>query len=1289
MKKTVFYSTFLGVLLCLGTLASAQTISGLSMDASSPNYSTNDVLTANYTATGAVETVTAWFYDNWNPMAVITLPFEAGASDVNNALMDFSGNSNHLTLPGSGQDPVWGATVGHNGTGAFTFDGNDLLDGGDVFPTYSSYTKSAWIYITSEFGYRNIISGELNAPNNHGFKINPDGTLNAGHFEGSFYVADSDSLVNNQWYFCAVTFDRPTGMMILYKDGLEVDRAIVPEAYRSVTDPRVLIGSKAHDFFFTGNIDDANIFDRALSPEQISNIYLNRGNVMAPQETHGDEDMRVRVTPFSATTVGSNYYANTELIQAAEVSGLSLSADTPGNLTTDDLTASFSENFSVVETATAWFRDGNPDALMYLPFDGGAAEALNDYSGSDNHVTKVWDLASDPEWDATAGHNGSGAFVFDGDDYLVGASIFPLNSSYTKTAWVYNTVNGYNNIISSVLHADNNHCFKVNADGSLNAGHSFGNEIVIDPAALALDTWYFVAVTFDYATGEMTLYKDGVQVDQETVPALLRDVADNSVLIGAMEYLSNWDGSIDEPRIYDRVLSPEQISAMYAGDNEIVSEETIGGEVWNAEVTPFAISEAGNTLTSNSIEVHSIVVSAISDRNIMEGSSFADIDLDDYVTVLEGDEADLLWTTTGNSEIGVTIDPVTHVAVFTLPDANWYGFEDITFVATNPNDETASIEATFTVQNVNDRPVLTDIGGQTTPEDVTLTGLEVEFTDLDPTDSHTITVVSSNPNVSMANLSGNTSGSTYQLVPEDDWHGTAQITVTVRDNGNGTLSDSEVYDLVVGPVNDAPVLTNVGNQSSDEDTPVNALAVVFSDADALDTHTITVVSSSTNVSVENLSGQVSGSTYNLVPADDWNGSVQITVTVTDNGLATDVETYTYTVAAINDAPVLTEAGDQNTSEDITLNVPVVFTDPDALDSHTITVVSDNTNVTVANLSGQTSGSTYDLVPLADWTGTAQITVTVRDNGTGTLSDVEVYTLDVHATNDAPVISEVGNQTIDEDNSVVGLSVVYSDADATDTHTVTVVSSESGVSVANLSGNASGSTYDLVPATDWNGDAQITVTVTDNGPGTLSDVETYTLSVTALNDVPSSIVLSNDNVDEGVAVGTLVGVLSSLDPDIPDSHAYEFVFEGGAEEVDNHFFTISGDELSTSVEMDYELKNSFSVLVKTDDGNGGTLTQQLTVNVNNIVETAVGDENETLSFKVYPVPAVERLTIEMDNPENAELLLEIYSNSGSLVHSEHTVHGNTIDVTEFSKGMYILRIQGEGIFETRKFIVGDR
>jgi len=1289
MKKNIYYYTITGLFLLLGAIVSAQpTISGLSLDATTSGFSTNDDLTVSYTATNTVETAISWYVD-WVPLTVFNYPFEA---ETTNALRDFSGNGNDLSTSGiASTEPTWSATGGHNGTGAFTFDGNDYLLAGEVLPLNSDYTKCAWVTTTTLAGYKNIISGDLNDENNHGFKVNPDGTLNAGHSFGAFYVSDPVPLVVDTWYFVAVTFDYESGLMILYKDGVEVDRAIVPESNRSVIDATVLIGSKVYAFFWNGEIDDAMLFDRELSPEQIQSIYTTRGEDIFAQETHGGDNWRVRVTGFSATEVGNNPITGSELIQAPDISGLTLSAETPASLTDEDLTASFSSNASVTETATAWYRDGNPDALMYLPFEGGTADALLDVSGSDNHASMVNDILYDPIWDATGGHDGTGGFEFDGDDYLEAGDIFPLASSYTKTAWVYSTVWGFNNIISSVLHDDNNHFLKINDDGRLNAGHSFGTAIVADGTPLALDTWYFVAVTFDYATGEMILYKNGSDVSTATVSAPLRDVADASVLIGSMNTILAWDGNIDEPRIYDRVLSPEQISAMYGGNNVMVAEETFGGEDWDVEVIPFARYESNSSTGSNTVTVHSVVVSDIADQNTTEGSTFTTLDLDDYVTVYEFSEAELDWTSTGSSELVVVIDPVSHVATITIPGTDWFGAEDITFIATNPNDDSDETEVRFTVSNVNDEPVLAVLGGQITNEDVPLTGLSVDFTDADPIDSHIITVLSSNPNVVPSAPTGNTTGSTYDLVPAANWNGSTQITVTVTDDGIGTLFDSEIYTLLVNAVNDAPVLTDVGNQSINEDNSLTGLSVVFTDADTPDLHTITVVSDDVNVSVQNLTGNINGSMYDLVPVGDWNGSAEITVTVTDNGSGalSDSETYTFTVNAVNDDPVLTDIGAQSTSEDVNLTgLSVVFSDPDASDSHTITVVSSDANVTMANLSGNISGSTYDLALAANWNGTAQITVRVTDNGTGALSDFETYTLTVNAVNDAPVISEVGDQILDEDNALRGVAVIYSDPEAADTHTISVVSAEANVIVANLNGDASGSTYTLVPAANWTGAAQITVTVTEVSGG-LSDTEIYTLNVNPINDAPDTVRLSNAMVDERVALETVVGLFSSYDVDMTDTHTYTFVLDGGVNDVDNDAFIIVGDTLKTNVNLDYEGQSSYSILVQSDDGQGGTSSQNFIIEVNDVNETGVEDIYNNPSFNVYPVPAIDNITVEVDNPDNKELLLEIYSNTGRLVHAEPIYSKSRIDLTGFTDGMYILRIKGEQVYGTRKILVKDR
>jgi hypothetical protein len=1278
MKKALLFLFLLGAFILFSMDVVAQpTVTNVYLEASSPEYSTNDNLNVTFTSgPTVVETAAAWSV-NGTPFSLLYLPFEAGAA---HALEDFSGSNNDVIATGS---PVWSATAGHDGTGAFTFDGNDYLDAGAIFPLNSSYTKTAWIYITSEFGYRNIISSSLNVLNNHSLRVDESGRLTAGHNAGLYNVADTDSLVNNQWYFVAVTFNYATGEMILYKDAVEVARSIVPEELRSVIDPNVQIGAKAYSFNFIGNIDDARIYNRALSTMQIISLYNNGSDRVVYKETHGGEDWQVCVTPFSTSAVGSTVCSSNHVLQAAEISGLTLTASSPLNLTGDDLTANFTNNPSVVESATAWYKNGTPDALLYLPFEGGSAGALLDYSGNGNNVSKPDVLDLRPTWNSVA-HNGSGAFSFDGTDYLIAGDIFPVNSSYTKTAWVYNTVEGFRNIISSKQLGDNIHYLKLNPDRRLNAGHSSTTTDVIDPVALNPDEWYFVAVTFDYATGEMILYKNGSVVDQAIVPEALRSVTDPGVLIGALNYNYEWVGSIDDARIYARVLTPQQISAMYGGHNQMVSEETTTGDDWHVEVTPFSHTEAGSTVVSNIVNITGVLVSDIPDQSILEGASFAAIDLDDYVTVYEFTKDDLVWTTTGNTNIGVSIDPVTHVATFTLPSADWYGSEDITFVATNPNDVADSDMAKFTVQNVNDAPVITVTGIPATNEDVSLTGQTVTYTDPDPTDGHTIGVESNTTNVTVANLSGNS----YDLVPAANWSGDAQITITVTDNGTPQLSDSEIFTFSVNPVNDAPVLAIIGDQSSDEDNSLLARTVNFTDPDPSDTHTITVVSDESAVSVLNLSGQISGSTYDLVPDADWFGSAQITVTVTDNGSLFDSETYTYTVNPVNDPPVITEIGDQSTTEETTLQLTVTFGDPDPSDTHTITVSSQEPNVVVQNLSGNVSGSTYDLVPAANWFGVAQITVTVTENNASGLSDTEVFDLTVGAVNDAPVLTEIGDQTTDEDIALTGLVVDFTDLDAADEHTITIVSSEAGVTVANLSGHISGSTYDLVPSPDWYGSTQITVTVTDDGTGSLFDSETYTLNVNPINDAPTSISLSNDAIDEGVAIGTVVGVLSSTDPDPDDTHVYEFVYEGGAEDTDNPYFLIDGDELKVNLELNYESKNTFSLLIKSDDGQGGTLTQQITVTVNDVFETSIGNENEILSLKVYPVPADNELFVEIDNPGNKELLLEIYTYAGKLVHSEDTFTGNTINVSEFPDGMYLLRIRGENIFETRKIIIQD-
>ena len=88
-----------------------------------------------------------------------------------------------------------------------------------------------------------------------------------------------------------------------------------------------------------------------------------------------------------------------------------------------------------------------------------------------------------------------------------------------------------------------------------------------------------------------------------------------------------------------------------------------------------------------------VTVSAVNDApdvNITSDVSFDEdasdtIDLDDYVTDPDHTAGDLTWEYSGNTNVGVAIDPATHVASFTAP-TNWNGSENITFTATETDE---------------------------------------------------------------------------------------------------------------------------------------------------------------------------------------------------------------------------------------------------------------------------------------------------------------------------------------------------------------------------------------------------------------------------------------------------------------------------------------------------------------------------------------------------------------------------------------------------------------------------
>ena len=160
---------------------------------------------------------------------------------------------------------------------AYSFNGSNqyINVGSGVMPT-GAYTKSAWIKIASTSASNNIISSNGGTCSGHAFYI-PSGHLNAGNCGTWGSVADPASLTVGTWYFVAVTFDPAvsSGKMILYKNGAAVSSAT---SVATNTDTSVQIGAYGAANLFNGSIDDARIYNRALSPAEITALYSQYGS---------------------------------------------------------------------------------------------------------------------------------------------------------------------------------------------------------------------------------------------------------------------------------------------------------------------------------------------------------------------------------------------------------------------------------------------------------------------------------------------------------------------------------------------------------------------------------------------------------------------------------------------------------------------------------------------------------------------------------------------------------------------------------------------------------------------------------------------------------------------------------------------------------------------------------------------------------------------------------------------------------------------------------------------------
>jgi hypothetical protein len=514
--------------------------------------------------------------------------------DVNkatNVITDSSGQGNNGST--GGMDTATTTAIGVIGQ-AFDFDGSDdYVDIGnpDSLQLTTSVTVSAWISNNTLIGGQVIAGRGWEASVYHPYLLFTSGTDLIGRITTGGGTALTnityDGLSTDTYYHTVLTYD---GAIIkLYVDGDEKDSS---EKTGILNNPsrNFMIGAHTGSvsdptLFFNGTIDDVRIYNRALSADEVSRLHGLGAT------THVNVSLKTS-NPLEEGLVGHWTFDGKDVNKAT-------------NVITDSSGQGNHGSTVGMNTATT-------TAI-------GVIGQAFDLDGSDDHVL----IPDDNSLDMT-------------DQITVMTWIKPDISQNTaerivtklfSTAWFF----GYD-------------ASGVNAE-SLDLYINGASRAETSADVLSVGQWNYVGFTYNKDAGgtdEVKIYHNGVVVATGDYSTAI-GVNTQDILIG--EYSAggfNFDGKIDDVRIYNRALSASEVSRLYDLGNTThinktlpsVQDGLIGHWTFDGKDMIDNVADVSGQGNNGSLVGQTSTTTAIG----VMGQALSFDDVDDYVTVADSSD---------------------------------------------------------------------------------------------------------------------------------------------------------------------------------------------------------------------------------------------------------------------------------------------------------------------------------------------------------------------------------------------------------------------------------------------------------------------------------------------------------------------------------------------------------------------------------------------------------------------------------------------------------------------------
>ncbi|MEZ8438255.1 tandem-95 repeat protein [Vibrio splendidus] len=590
-----------------------------------------------------------------------------------------------------------------------------------------------------------------------------------------------------------------------------------------------------------------------------------------------------------------------------------------------------------------------------------------------------------------------------------------------------------------------------------------------------------------------------------------------------------------------------------ADEEGATAETTAGIEVIAVNAAPVSGDLAYSVDEDGSI--------TLSQEQLLAQASDVDGDVLTAANLSAGDNA----TVTANDDGSFTI----------TPDADFNGDIDLSFDLSD-GTETVVATADLTVNPVNDIAVVEDVA-YTIEEDGSLTftdeQLLVGASDIDG-DELSVTDVSYTGAEGVFTDNGD---GTYTFAPNENFNGDVSLDFSVSD---GTETVDANIDVTVTDVNDAPVAGATSYQMNEDGTITlspEQLIANSSDVDGEVSLDSVSYSGADGILVQNEDGSVT-----FAPNENFNGDINLDVTVIDDDGATAQTTAGIEVIAVNDAPV---AGNVAYSVDedgsITLSQEQLLANASDVDGDALTAsnlsAGDNATVT-ANEDGS-----FTIMPDADFNGDIDLSFDVSDGLETVQAGVD---LTVNPVNDLPT-AENQSFTVEEDGTLI-----FTDADLLegaadidgDDLSITDVSYTGAEGVFTDNGDG---TYSFAPNENFNGDVNLGFTVFD---GTETVDANIDVTVTDVNDAPVAGSTSYQMNEDGtitISPEQLIANSSDVDGEVSLESVTYTGSDGALVQNDDGSVTFTPSE-------NFNGDISLDVVVTDDDGATATTTAGIEV-----------------------------------------------------------------------------------------------